>query len=62
MFTIDGLIEFDCEGCGDHVRLFGSSAVPKHQMCGVCAWLCEHLTGDEFWQAHLRHRDIGKLT
>lgn len=36
-------IEFDCEGCGDHVISFGMDKVPRHGLCGVCAWACEFI-------------------
>lgn len=31
-----------CEGCGAQVVAFNTPTVPAHQLCGVCAWLCEH--------------------
>jgi hypothetical protein len=37
------MIEFDCEGCGDHVASFGATMVPANQLCAVCAWFCEHV-------------------
>lgn len=38
----DPTIEFDCEGCGNHVIQFGGDK-PASQLCSVCAWLCEHI-------------------
>jgi hypothetical protein len=35
-------VAYDCEGCGLHVYSFGITKVPRHQLCAVCAWLCEH--------------------
>jgi hypothetical protein len=32
-----------CEGCGDHVIALNRTEVPAHQLCNVCAWLCEHI-------------------
>jgi hypothetical protein len=34
-------VVYDCEGCGWRVHAFGVAAVPQHQLCAVCAWLCE---------------------
>jgi hypothetical protein len=40
-------VEFDCEGCGDHVWAVGSDTVPEHRMCCVCDWLCEWVRDPE---------------
>jgi hypothetical protein len=40
---MSGAIEFDCEGCGDHVFSFGRATVPAHRFCAVCEWFNEHV-------------------
>lgn len=40
-------IEFDCEGCGDHVFAYGIHRVPLHGLCNTCAWLCENVPDPE---------------
>lgn len=37
------IVEFDCEGCGEHVVAFGIETIPSHGFCAVCAWLCENI-------------------
>lgn len=34
-------VQFTCEGCGVQVFAFGVDCIPRHQLCSVCAWLCE---------------------
>jgi hypothetical protein len=49
-------IEWDCEGCGEHVVVFGITETPHHQFCAVCAWLCEYVTDpDEMMRLYGRH-------
>jgi hypothetical protein len=52
------MIEFDCEGCGDHVYGYGISHVPEHQLCSTCQfidiYLRDHLK--EFWAVYKRLR------
>lgn len=43
----DGVIEFDCEGCGYHVFACGIARVPAHGLCDTCAWLCEYMPDPE---------------
>lgn len=60
------LVVFDCEGCGDRVSHFGLEVIPKHRLCAVCLWLCEHVSDPEEFAAlyqriregvDARHRD-----
>jgi hypothetical protein len=48
------MIEFDCEGCGVHVIDAGRDVIPNNHQCSTCEWLCEHLFGEDFWEAYLR--------
>lgn len=48
--------EWDCEGCGVHVYALGVEAPPAHQMCAVCAWLCEFMADDPEGMVALRAR------
>ena len=36
-------VEFDCEGCGNHVVSLGATMIPTHGFCAVCAWFNEHV-------------------
>jgi hypothetical protein len=40
-------VEFDCEGCGTHVVIFGVSAPRESGFCATCAWLCEFVRDPE---------------
>jgi hypothetical protein len=37
-------IEWACEGCGAPVVAFNTARRPLHGLCGICEWLCEHVT------------------
>lgn len=39
--------EFNCEGCGLRVVVFGATQQPAHGFCSVCAWLCEFVPDPE---------------
>lgn len=45
------MIEFVCEGCGDHVYAFGRVSVPVSGLCAVCEWLCEYVPDPEAMMA-----------
>jgi hypothetical protein len=52
-------IEFDCEGCGDHIYGVSISHVPKDQLCSTCLFLDIYLRDNlkEFWAVYKRlHR------
>lgn len=35
-------VEFDCEGCGDHVHAFAMDKPPHSGLCFMCEYFCEH--------------------
>ena len=43
----DGMIEFDCEGCGGHVVATGRDTIPRSGLCATCEWLCEFVPDPE---------------
>jgi hypothetical protein len=58
MSDVAGHVEFDCEGCGTRVLSFGLHAVPFHQLCAVCLFLCEHVPPGEMMELR---RSMGLL-
>ena len=33
------MVEFDCEGCGAHVSMFGRDRVPANHWCATCGFI-----------------------
>lgn len=55
-------VEWDCEGCGLHVIGFGMAAKPRHGLCALCAWLCEHVPDPDEMMRTRRALDLPHRT
>ena len=54
----DGMIEFDCEGCGGHVVATGRDTIPRSGLeCATCEWLCEFVPDPEAMMEVRKHLD-----
>lgn len=55
-------VQFDCEGCGVQVNIFGADTIPYHRFCLTCCWLNDmrhSMTPEAFWEAYqLFQRDV----